>query len=438
MDFENPSLNEACSIYLGVEAFVSSSRDVIVESNISDIIHRMFGDDYVSGSVANWYEFSNHRWNLIPLSRLRQEFSVALCDLFTSLANCADIDANLAFGVKKTQLTMCRYIFANTARESRDETFICAYHRNFVDDTFVGKLDQNTNIICFEDGVFDLKSSDFRPGRPDDYATMSNGLMWLDYDATHPIQEEIGVYLSQVFPDATIRAYVMKLFVSFLNGNKHEHKYYLWTGNGSNSKRSLLQLFESCMPDYCVRIPDSLVIVRRDSPSRSEQLSNCQEKRLVSVLEVDDSSTLDMINMRDMWDMESRSALVPGTESWFLPNFKLLLLCNGLPHVPCNRPRTWKRLQAVPFDSHFCVNPLDTNEFAHDYDLPSKMLRWPRFFMALLLHVHLPLFQAEGIITPQRVIEKTMMYRQECHERQICHERQERAIAEDEDDDTQI
>ena len=47
------------------------------------------------------------------------------------------------------------------------------------DPTFLDKLDNNPNILCFNNGVYDLERSTFRNGVPTDYVTLSTGYEFL-------------------------------------------------------------------------------------------------------------------------------------------------------------------------------------------------------------------------------------------------------------------
>jgi len=42
----------------------------------------------------------------------------------------------------------------------------------FYDAEFLGKLDTNRHLICFKNGVLDLRSKEFRPGRKEDYLSL--------------------------------------------------------------------------------------------------------------------------------------------------------------------------------------------------------------------------------------------------------------------------
>ena len=47
----------------------------------------------------------------------------------------------------------------------------------FYDKTFIEKLNDQKNLIGFENGVYDLNTSTFRGGLPSDYVSLTTGLL---------------------------------------------------------------------------------------------------------------------------------------------------------------------------------------------------------------------------------------------------------------------
>ena len=43
-------------------------------------------------------------------------------------------------------------------------------------------MDSNPYLLCFENGVYDFKTNEFRQGYPSDYITKSTGRNYIKYD----------------------------------------------------------------------------------------------------------------------------------------------------------------------------------------------------------------------------------------------------------------
>ena len=91
--------------------------------------------------------------------------------------------------------------------------------------------------------MYDLEAETFRNGVPTDYVTLSTGYDYLtNIYKSDPNLRDIKKYMKQVFTDDDTRAYIWKLFASFLSGKKLDEKFYFMNGCGSNSKSVLLKL----------------------------------------------------------------------------------------------------------------------------------------------------------------------------------------------------
>lgn len=398
--------------------YESSTR---THHDISKVIQYMFQYDFVCSSLRNrsWFEFKNHRWHISDCGlglRLKistdvwKEYNKAVIK-YCNLANASlnPVDQNRYQEMVKK--------FSNIAGDLRNQTFkeklVKECEELFYVDKFEEKLDSNTDLIGFEDGVFELNTMTFRPGKHDDYISFSTGINYVAFDPNHPIVHQINDYLAQVLVKPTVRDYVMRLFASFLSGRIPDQKVYIWTGCGSNSKSKLVELFESCMRDYCCKFPVTLITGKRAaSNAASSELVRSKGKRLSVLQEPSEGESFNLGILKEISGGDRIMARALFKEPIeFKPQFKILLLCNELPNVNSDDNGTWRRLRAIEFTSKFCENPREPNEFPLDMDLSSKMEHWSEHFMSMILTVYYPKYRDEGIIEPQEVKDSTNEYR---------------------------
>jgi hypothetical protein len=111
-----------------------------------------------------------------------------------------------------------------------------AEHKNFVE-----RLDSKTNLIAFENGVYELDTSTFRASRPDDWVTRSTG-----YNYRPPTAEETEElntkFLKRVFRDDDVRHDLMLSLASGADGEVLRQKFQIWTNGGANGKSALVKL----------------------------------------------------------------------------------------------------------------------------------------------------------------------------------------------------
>ncbi len=401
-------------------------RKLIYESksathnDVARVIHYLYQYEYVCSSIKNrfWYEFKHHRWHpsdsafslRVKMSNdVWKEYMAAARDLSHRATETSDSEQQDRYqDYAKKMIDIAHKLKTTSFKENVLKE--CA--EMFYVEKFEEKLDSNLNLIGFENGVYDLDMLEFRAGRPEDYISFSTGNNYIAWDPTHPYIHDIKHYLSQVLPKAQVREYVMKLFAMFLHGAVKEQKFYIWTGSGSNSKSKCVELFEKAFGDYCCKFPITMLTMKRAaSNAATSELARAKGKRFACLQEPSEDEKLNCGYMKELSGGDkimARSLFKEPIE--FVPQFKMVLLCNALPHVPSDDGGTWRRIRLTEFTSKFVDNPVEENEYPIDYDLTDKMLHWREHFMALLLEYY-KLYKTEGITEPEEVLTCTREYK---------------------------
>ena len=208
-----------------------------------------------------------------------------------------------------------------------------------------------------------------------------------------------------------------------LDGN---HRYlmedFIVTHN-SNGKSICITLFEKAFGDYCCKFPITLLTQKRAaSNAATSELARAKGKRFASLQEPSEGEHINCGLMKELSGGDkimARSLFKEPIE--FVPQFKMVLLCNHLPHVPSDDGGTWRRIRVVEFTSKFVDNPVEENEYPIDYDLPNKLESWKSHFMAMLLEYY-KLYKVEGMTEPEEVMKCTNEYkRQNDHLAEFIH-----------------
>lgn len=197
-----------------------------------------------------------------------------------------------------------------------------------------------------------------------------------------------------------------------LDGN---HRYLCGdfiVNHNSNSKSLSINLFENCFGDYCCKFPITLLTQKRAaSNAATSELARAKGKRFACLQEPSEDEKLNIGLMKELsgGDKIMARALFSSPIE-FVPQFKMLLLCNHLPSVPSDDGGTWRRIRVVEFTSKFCDSPQEENEFPIDYELPNKMLGWKEHFMSMLIEYY-KLYKIEGNMEPEEVLACTRDYK---------------------------
>ena len=412
-------------------------RKLIYESktgthnDVARVLYNMYKHDFVCASIKNrtWYEFRKHRWIASDSAftlRMRmseevwKEYVAAARDLSSRAIESNnteeqerlhDIAQKLHGVATKLKTTSFK---DNVMKECAELFYI---------EKFEERLDSRENLIGFDNGVFDLDTMEFREGRPEDYVSYTTTCDYVEYDPTCMQLMAVKQFLSQILPKASVREYVLKLFATFLHGSVKEQKFNIWTGSGSNGKSICITLFEKAFGDYCCKFPITLLTQKRAaSNAATSELARAKGKRFASLQEPSEGEHINCGLMKELSGGDkimARSLFKEPIE--FVPQFKMVLLCNHLPHVPSDDGGTWRRIRVVEFTSKFVDNPVEENEYPIDYDLPNKLDSWRSHFMALLLEYY-KLYKVEGMTEPEEVMKCTNEYkRQNDHLAEFIH-----------------
>lgn len=408
-------------------------------TDIARVVFFKYRHRFVCASMSSrrktWYEFKDHRWNyngegesLKPLisGEISDEYSKLSSQWSRRAIDQSDED-------EKTRCQETAKKFLEISMKLRNVPFKASIFSEcqsmFFDPTFESKLNENDNLICFNNGVYDLSTEEFRDGRPDDYCSFSTQIDYVEYNPMHPHVESIRHYLSQVFPKSDVREFVITLLSTFLSGSIRNQKFDIWTGSGCNSKSVLVEFFMKCFGDYTCIFPVTLLTMKRKASNEAcSEVAMAKGKRFALMSEPSEDEKLNVGYMKELTGGDKIMARQlfhdPIT---FKPKFKIVLCCNNLPKVPSDDGGTWRRIRVANFTSKFVTNPNpnNPNEFAIDLDLPRRMEEWCPHFMAMLIQYYKK-YKVNGLEEPHDVTECTREYqRSNDHMAEFLHSRVE-------------
>ena len=243
----------------------------------------------------------------------------------------------------------------------------------------------------------------FQPGVPEDYLTFQAGndmpeyepIPYIEYDPTDPIQMEIDDFFAKIFPRPELRAWVLKLLASCLEGKNREQCYYTFQGVGGNGKSKLVELMIMTFGDYQSSLQSTaLTRARPNSGAANPDIMSIKNKRFIYMQEPDDREPLNTSRMKQFSGEDAVEArgLFQDQERFKISG-KLFMMCNTLPTINSMDRGTWRRIRLIPFESKF-VNPGDKelgqpNVFPKDMNLNSKLKKWRIPFFSKLVHIYL-------------------------------------------------
>lgn len=401
-------------------------------NTIAKLLMEKYKFAYKCASIKHdvWYEFKNHRWieidsaytlrNLIS-DELIQEYAKRQLNLYDTYKQqegyLRDKCLEEASRISKVIKQLNNSTFKNGVIKE------CAYIS--YDPNFLKNLDENNYLLCFENGVYDLESDNFRPGCPDDYISLSTGYNYIELDENDSIAKEIQDFLEKIQTEKIMREYLMTLLSTCLAGSISEESFYVFIGSGANGKSKIMELLKYTLGDYFKPMDIRLLTEKRSSSSSASP--EVADKKGIRACPFDEPKATDEINTGFMkiftgGDVITARALFR-EPIYFKPQFKPFLLCNHLPNIKADDDGTWRRLKVVPFSSKFIKSSeatkkmrkegLKDNQFWADNKLSEKLPEWKQTFMGMLIKYYKK-YKKEGLIHPKIVTKETANYRRRC------------------------
>lgn len=307
----------------------------------------------------------------------------------------------------------------------------------FFDEDFTNKLNSNPNLFACKNGVLELRVNNqegkpcvvFRQGIPEDYLNFLGGynfneteaIEYKPYDPNNPMYEEIYDFFNKIFPDPTLKAYMLRLLASCLEGSNREQCYYTLVGVGGNGKSKLVDLMRFTFGDYQTSLQSTALTRKRpDSGAANPEIIAIKNRRFIYLQEPDDKEPLNTSRMKQFSgeDMIEARKLYGDQEKFKLMG-KMFMMCNSMPIIKTMDRGTWRRIRVVPFVSKF-VDPTHPewvtkrpNVFLRDNDLDKKLIKWREAFLSLLVHIYETEYLVNGLEPiPEVVIKASNEYKE--------------------------
>jgi P4 family phage/plasmid primase-like protien len=375
--------------------------------DVAMVIKELYKFEYKCTSIKDnlWWQFENHRWKKVDSAytlgiRLSEdvarEFALLSATYLKESAVCTGYKADILVK-KSSDITK---LILELKKTPYKERIIRECAPLFYDNTLEEKLDDNKFLIGFNDGIYDLRTSSFRNGCPDDYVSLTTG-----FDFPKNITEEssdvkaLMKFLTSVFPDDDLRKYVLCLIASILEGGNTDQKMFFWTGSGSNGKGTITDLINITMGNYFSTIPVSLLTVKRkSSSSATPELADKVGKRILVMNEPEHDDEINAGLMKELTGQDKIMARpLYGKPFYYTPQFVPILPCNHIPKLSKSDGGTTRRIRVIEFSQKFVDEPTKPNEHPKDPELRIKLKTWHKPFMWILLKTYYPIYKKYGI-----------------------------------------
>ena len=259
---------------------------------------------------------------------------------------------------------------------------------------FLMKLDENPDLLGFNDGILDLSTGKFRNGKPDDFLSKNVGynypMEYTDY------KKEIDLFLSRVFPDENIRNFVLQHQAQALCGRKGVDTIFTHTGIGGNGKSVEIEILKFVFGEYYVNIPINMLTSQNNYGHNTPDpfIGMLKGIRYASANEPKDGETINdsMIKMIGSQEEQSYRLLFSNDIVKLFIQLKLHIYCNDKLKIKGECEAIARRMKVIPYFSRFTEKLADINELNNIYwadpTLFDKVKNWKNDYMKMLIELY--------------------------------------------------
>jgi len=377
--------------------------------DIATVLYQLFCGTYVCVSIKSnmWYRFLNHRWEEIDSgTTLRKAISDELRDIYSnkmqklirqqiSLKNQESEENTVKLKSIQKRMDTTSDIIQRLSKTNDKKNIMVEAKELFFDATFLQKLDNNPNLLCFSNGIIDFKAKEFRHGKPEDYLSKCTNIPYspLDHVKMKPIVDEIKDFMLKLFPSKELHDYMWDFLASTLIGNNTSQTFNMFIGIGANGKSVLITLMEHVLGEYKGDVPLTLLTQQRTKiGGLSPELVQLKGTRLAVMQEPSKGDKINEGIMKQVTGgdpIQARAPYMPQMVN-FVPQFKLVVCSNTFMEICSQDHGTRRRIRVVDFESLFTETPVDGDpdkpyQYKLDKKIKDKFETWKTVFAAMLV-----------------------------------------------------
>ena len=365
------------------------------DSGNAEVIAKLYGARLrYDHARKGWLVWNGHYWKADELCSVEQ---MALKAARERLKASADIEEE---SIRKKQANWA--IMSEDRRRIKAALEMAASMKPLA--TIRSDFDQEPYLLCCENGVVNLKTGDFRPGKPSDMISMSTGINY-NPNADSPLWEST---VAEVFDHNPEMIHFFQKAIGYsITGSTKEQKVFFNVGHGENGKGVLMNTIYGMLGDYAANTPFSTFLASsRDGDRIPNDIAALFGKRLVMASEVKEFSTLNEASIKSLSGGDPVSArFMRGEWFTFQPRFKIWLSVNHRPKIRDNSNGMWRRIRVLEFERTFSGENRDD-------DLPDKLREEYPGILNWAIQGSL-MWQREGLKEPEKILQATNAYRTE-------------------------
>lgn len=264
------------------------------------------------------------------------------------------------------------------------------------------KLDADTWLLGVQNGVIDLRTSQFRAAQRDDLITKRANVA---FDPAAHCPAWLTFLQTITGGDPDLQAYIQRVVGYTLTGSVREEVLFVLYGTGSNGKSTFRETVHLLLGEYALAADAALLTERKKQGGATEEIARLKGRRFVAINETAENDHLNEARAKFITSQDTVTARnLYGHLFDFFPSHKTFLTTNHKPIVRGTDEGIWRRVQLIPFTVKIPKGSVE-KDFRERRLVPeaSGILNW-----ALAGHAA---YRRQGLWPPDIVLASTQGYR---------------------------
>lgn len=278
------------------------------------------------------------------------------------------------------------------------------------------ELDANPWLLACANGVIELKTGRFRPGRPDDWLCKASPVGWGGIDT--PCERWEKVLMEIHAGDDMVVDFMQTLYGMAIIGKVIEKVFPVLTGpGGDNGKTTEIEAIAHVLGPMAGPISSDMLVagVRQNSSGPTPEIMALKGMRFAYASETESGAKLSTAKIKWITGKDKLTGRWPNDKFpiTFNPTHTLFMMSNFKPKADSEDKALWSRMINVPYDIRFVRDrdPKAKNEKPADPGLDIALQKEGPGILAWLVRGCLRYIRQGRLIKPPRVVKESEDYR---------------------------
>ena len=277
-------------------------------------------------------------------------------------------------------------------------------------------LDANPWLLACANGVVELRTGRFRPGRPDDWLCRASPVAWEGLDTPCPRWDKALMEIHD--DDDMVVGFMQTLYGMAIIGKVIEKVFPVLTGpGGDNGKTTEIEAIAHVLGPLAGPISSDMLVagVRQSSSGPTPEIMALKGLRLAYASETEAGAKLSTAKIKWITGKDKLTGRWPNDKFpiTFAPAHTLFMMSNFKPKADSEDKALWSRVINVPYDIRFVRDraPKADNEKQADPGLDVALHKESPGILAWLVRGCLRYIRQGRLIKPPRVVKESEEYR---------------------------